>query len=93
MSKEDQENVYKVVGLQITFFFLCSYWLNIRGREIITLFVAINLDIYHFSQGWYERHIKDFPPQMIFFQCVKGHYMQGQISWTLIARWEHRKLV
>lgn len=26
----------------------------------MTLFVAINLDIYLFSQGWYERHIKDF---------------------------------
>ena len=29
----------------------------------MTLFVAINLDIYLFSQDWYERHIKDFPSQ------------------------------
>lgn len=58
-------NVYKVVGFQITFPSECSDWLNIKEREIMTVFVAINLDMYLFSQGWYERHIKDFPFQMI----------------------------
>lgn len=66
-------NVYKVVGFQITFSPECSDWLNIKEREIMTLFIAINLDIYLFLQGWYEKHIKDFPSQMIKFPCGAGH--------------------
>lgn len=54
----------------------------------MTLFVAINLDIYLFSQGWYERHIKDFPSQMIEFQRPKGRCTWRKFAWIVTARQE-----
>lgn len=59
----------------------------------MTLFVAINSDIYLFSQGWYERHIKDFPSHLIEFQCGKGHCRYRKIAWILSARQEHGNFV
>lgn len=79
-------NVYKVVGFQITFSPECLDWLNIREREIITLFVVINLDIHLFHKVGMKGLSKIFHSRWFGFNLIKDIFSRERLDGNC-TRW------